>query len=346
MNRSDTVVSVVSGIASDADRDAYGVALSVVSSIVCTFGTLANAVNVLVFLRQGVSDTVTISFLALSLSDFGVTITMIGVGLCFSPLVVNAGFPVNTFDLSYIIGWTHIVFARISSGITAFVSFERCLCIAMPLKVKTIITTTRTCIILTVITIIMTLSTVPVFYTSRMAWTFDRTTNRTILSMIFTDDRDFVDGISFGINTVFLIPLIFICTVIFAVILTVHLNRKAKWRESVASGKNGADVKPEKGTVLSTKDRRAVKMVALISVVFIASFAPDIMTVFTAIIVPEFNVGMREQNLLFITGTFTLLLQALNSSVSFFIYYNMSSKYKKTFMELFPLCFKMNPNSV
>ncbi|XP_059152338.1 uncharacterized protein LOC131938350 [Physella acuta] len=282
MNQSGIVVSVVSGIASDADRDAYGVALSVVSSIVCTFGTLANAVNVMVFLRQGVSDTVTISFLTLSLSDFGVTITMIGVGLCFSPLVVNAGFPVNTFDLSYIIGWTHIVFARISSGITAFVSFERCLCIAMPLKVKSIITTTRAYIILTVITIIMTLSTVPVFYTSRMAWTFDRNTNRTILSMIFTDDRDFVDGISFGHQHRLSNPV------------NLHLHRH---------------------------------------------LCNDPNRFFTAIIVPEFNVGMREQNLLFITGTFTLLLQAVNSSVSIFIYYNMSSKYKKTFMELFSLCF-------
>ncbi|KAH9498758.1 hypothetical protein Btru_005061 [Bulinus truncatus] len=338
------------GIASYEDLNNYGVALSVMSGVICSFGTLANVVNVVVFYRQGLTDTVTITLFALSIIDVGVTVTMLGVGLCFSPLVTGAGYPVNTFDLSYIIGWAHIAFSRVSSGMTAFVSFERCLCIATPLKVKTIITRGRACAALVVITAVMTLSTVPVFYTSRMAWVPEPAANLTILRMVYTDDRSLVDGISFGINTVFLVPGIFVATIVFAVILTVHLNRKAKWRDSVATRKGGgggggcggscggsgssyAD-KPEKGAV-SNKDRKAIKMVALISVVFIVCYAPDITTVLTAIVVPEFNVGRREQNLLFITGTFTLLMQSINSSVSILIYFNMSSKFKKTFYEMY-----------
>ncbi|CAL1526951.1 unnamed protein product [Lymnaea stagnalis] len=329
---------VQSGIASAAARDAYGVALSVASGIICSFGTVANVVNIIVFVRQGLTDTVTITLLALSFMDFGVTITMLGVGMCFSPLVINAGYPVNLSDLSYIIGWTHIAFSRVSSGMTAFVSFERCLCIAMPLKVRTIITNRRTCVVMVVITVIMTLSTAPVFYTSRMAWNRVPDSNRTILSMVFTDDRDLVDNISFGINTVFLIPVIFVATIIFTIILAINLNRKAKWRDSVTTGKN--EEKTDKSTV-SNKDRRAIKMVAIISVVYIFCYAPDIMTVFTAIIVSEFNFGRREENLLLITGTFTLLLQSVNSSVNIFIYLKMSSKFKRTFDAIFLSCLRL-----
>ncbi|XP_055870318.1 beta-2 adrenergic receptor-like [Biomphalaria glabrata] len=323
------------GIASDTDLNNYGVALSILSGVICSFGALANAVNVVVFFKQGLTDTVTVTFFALSVIDVGVTLTMLGVGLCFSPLITGAGYPVNTFDLSYIIGWTHIAFSRVSSGMTAFVSFERCLCIATPLKVKTIITLRRTCVILVVITIIMTLSTVPVFYTSRMAWVSDPVSNTTVLKMVYTDDRSFVDGISFGINTVFLVPGIFVATIIFAVILTFHLSRKAKWRDSVANSKGRPETGSKDKALLSNKDRKAIKMVAIISVVFIVCYAPDITTVMTAIVVPEFNVGKREQNLLFITGTFTLLMQSINSSVSIFIYFNMSSKFKKTFYEIY-----------
>lgn len=326
------------GIASDSDLHIYGVTLSILTGLICSFGALTNILNVVVFSRQGLADTVTVTFFALSIVDVGVTITMFGVGLCFSPLITEAGYPVNTFDLSYIIGWTHIAFSRVSSGMTTFVSFERCLCIAMPLKVKRIITLRRTYVLLVVITLIMTMSTVPVFYTSRMAWVPDPVSHQIVLQMVYTDDRSLVDSISFGINTVFLVPGIFVALIIFTVILIINLIRKAKWRRSISGDCVAPNEEMKERETLSVKDRKAIKMVAIVSVVFIVCYAPGITTTMTAIVVPDFNVGRREQNILFITGTLTLFLESINSCVSIFIYFNMSSKFKKTFYDMVYLC--------
>ncbi|KAK0056412.1 allatostatin-A receptor, partial [Biomphalaria pfeifferi] len=71
----------------------------------------------------------------LAVSDVGMLGTLVWLNLCFNPLFHNLDLPFDSVEIQYLTaGWPHVVFTQITSWITAFITLERCLCIALPLK--------------------------------------------------------------------------------------------------------------------------------------------------------------------------------------------------------------------
>ena len=175
--------------------------------------------------------------------------------------------------------------------------------------------------------LVMTASVAPIYYTSRTAQKFDEAANRSYLVLSFTEDREKVDAIAFGIG-VTLSVCSFVAVAICTAVLVFSLKKTSKWRESVAtSGKaqgektparlhveasevessevstktfssvaslsadvaekdnhraapNGsstaADMKKRKAKeAASAKNKRASKMVSLISTIFIVCYLPN-----------------------------------------------------------------------
>ena len=52
---------------------------------------------------------------------------------------------------------------------------------------------------------------------------------------------------------------------------------------------------------------------------------------------PEFYFTGRYYNLAYVTLNFTVFFRASNSSFNFFIYYNMSTRYRETLRDIFRL---------
>lgn len=72
----------------------------------------------------------------LSSSDLGCLITLIWTNICYNPAFNDLDLPFSPIDFQYLTGTRlHIVFTRVTGCITAFITLERCLCVAMPLKV-------------------------------------------------------------------------------------------------------------------------------------------------------------------------------------------------------------------
>jgi hypothetical protein len=198
----------------------------------------------------------------------------------------------------------------------------------MPLKVKTIITPFRT----KVINVSIICSTIilfsPFYYGNRLEWSYNPIRNKTILGIVFTDDRETVDSISSFIHSVFMSSVFLLTVIVCTIILVVKLNKKTKWRtSSVAQASSTQDT-------AAMKDKKVVKMITLISTIFIICYTPPTIIFIFWVFVPEYNIDAELQNTFFVTWSIAFVLESFNSSVNIFVYYNMSSKFKVTFKHL------------
>lgn len=298
---------------------------------ICTFGLVSNTVNTIVFAKQGFQETINVSLFAIAISDLASVATLLWVGICLNPLLKTANTPFIPENIHYITGeWPHAISVRISGWLTTIVTVERCLCIIFPLKVKRIVTLTRIKGLVVAVFIVVIASMSPNFYFTRLVWEFFPEENRTFLVQAYTDDKEEIDSIAIYFHST--VPSLFQFFVISTAtaILVVNLQRQSKWRQKASAAGN-----QDKDQQTAMKDKKVVKLVITVAVVFIACLLPHVVAIFYASLDPEFSLMGKRKNFFKITGAFVLTLEAINSSVNIFIYYTMSSKYKLIFRNMF-----------
>ncbi|CAG5114702.1 unnamed protein product, partial [Candidula unifasciata] len=111
------------------------ICFTVVCQSIDIFGTVTNIINSVCFIKQGFKDPINVTLIGLSISDLGCLVTLIWLNICFTPSFQQADLPFDPTGILYLTaGWPHVIFTRVTSWITAFITLERCLCIALPLK--------------------------------------------------------------------------------------------------------------------------------------------------------------------------------------------------------------------
>ncbi|XP_012943452.1 thyrotropin-releasing hormone receptor-like [Aplysia californica] len=302
----------------------------VICGLLSLLGVLTNVINIVVFAKQGFQDSMNISLMGLAVSDLSSLVTMIWLSiLCYKPLFYHPELPFDPMDIMYLTGATpHVLFAKISSFITAFITFERCLCIAVPLKVKMIITPVRKKMIIISIYIVVSILVIPFCFGNRLIWAFDFTRNATILKITYTDEREILEAITFLTQGVFASALSFVFVVCCTIVLVIKLNSKTKWRQAAS-----ADHAMERAGV---KDKKVVKMVTFIAVIFIICAVPPTVFFMFMAIEPDFRFDdTYYKNLCQTVWSLTFLTETVNSSVNMFVYLKMSSKYRAEFLKTF-----------
>lgn len=290
-------------------------------SLLLIFGMLANAVNVFVFSKMDLNDTTNISLLALSLSDFCFLAFTFLVCSCYFPVLQNVRFIYSLSDMRIIIfGRPYYVLKRTSNWITAFITCERCLCIVRPIKVRDIITPQRSVVILIVIGVTMVLTSIPMFLTAYYQIMLNTATNQTVsVSTNFILQMESLSGgIAFAI-TILTLTWSIVCTAI----LVLSLNANTKWRTSLT---------PSFITdTPSSRDRKVIKMVTFILIIFLVAFFPECLIQFAQAIEPELSLygAYRHLTTIFLGATESLF--AINASMNIFVYLKMSSKYRQSF---------------
>lgn len=298
---------------------------------ICLCGAVANCMNIAVFLKQGFSNTINISFFALSISDLCCVLALLWQTIGLNPLVLKAGAMWVPLDFVYLTAsWPHNISCRITSYITIFVTLERCLCIALPLKVKNIFTPAKTTVAIVVIFIVNILSLVPEYATSYLAWTYFPESNRTLLAINFKPGREKVVGLVYIMNCTTGI-MSFVGIVVITAFLVFKLKEASQWRQEVTSGSQ------QHGTV-SSRDKKTVKIVAALACILICCYTPGMIISMTTFAVPEFDIGRKYSNTFLSMWSIGGMFQALNSSVNIILYYKMSSKYRDTFHQLVVVC--------
>ncbi|KAK0041090.1 neuropeptides capa receptor [Biomphalaria pfeifferi] len=291
------------------------------------FGFFSNVINIIIFLRQGLKTTMNISFFGLAVSDVCNNLCC-GVWAFFlNPLVENADWPVIAREFEYLIsGWPYVYFSRTTTLITAFVTAERCLCITFPLKVKELITPKRATIVVSSIFFCLMPALIPEYATSYIGWKYYPLKNETRLGLIFTENRKSMEGLVFMMNAA-LGVLSYLLVISFTVLLIWKLKHNSKWRQ-----------RNYQVEMALLRDKRAMKMVFLIAVILICCSFPSIVLSIVAYLDHDFSVLGLQSNLFFAMWSFAFAMGSVFSSVNIILYYNMSSKYRRSFREVFLLC--------
>ncbi|XP_012941105.1 adenosine receptor A1 [Aplysia californica] len=302
----------------------------VISGLLSLFGVASNIINIVVFAKQGFRDSMNISLVGLAVSDLCSLLTMIWISICENPLFYRSELNFDPKDILYLTGATpHILFVKIASFITAFITFERCLCIAVPLKVKTIITPGRTKTIIISIYIAMSLLMIPFYLGNRLEWVFDFTVNATVLKTTFAADREMLEAIMFLTLGVFSTTFSFVFVICCTIVLIVKLKSKTKWRQATAAKSDRA------AEGVGVKDQKVVKMVTFIAAIFIVCAVPPTLLFLYMVIDPSFRIDGVYRNIYLVVWTSSFLTETVNSSVNIFVYMKMSSKYRAVFMKTF-----------
>lgn len=135
-----------------------------------------------------------------------------------------------------------------------------------------------------------------------------------------------IHGISFWINNI--IPtMFFVFITMCTVILVKALNKNAEWKKQTQSS--------EANKLVSNRDTKVVKMVTIISIVFIACYTPGTVVFVFMLVYPQARYAGKQKNLMMAMFSILLDLEAVNATSNFFIYLAMSSKFKSVFLNLF-----------
>ncbi|XP_012944755.1 uncharacterized protein LOC101857522 [Aplysia californica] len=243
-----------------------------------------------------------------------------GIQLPFAPKAVATPYPSSAL-LAVSSIWVIYGLALNSCCIAVFICAERCLCIALPFKVRDILTPGRSAAILALICTFSLASVSPILSTVELIRTRDPETNTTVVNMFLTrENPPRVQATNATVSTAQTTALL--CLLLLTGRLVISLNRHTKWR----SLHSQAGVR--------AADRRVVKVVVIVSVVLMVCYTPG--QIYTAVseFAPEFNYGRRHGYLYRASWALAYFLYTLNSSINLVIYYNMSSRYRATLQAL------------
>lgn len=289
-------------------------------------GVLLNIINIIVFIQLGFKDPLNISLLGLAISDTGSLLPMIWISVCNNPLIAEKYSHLNFQGIQHLTaGWPHVCFSRISGLLTAFITLERHLCVALPLKVKRIITPRRRVIIVVTIFVVSTIGVLPTYLGAGLGPALNLETNITSIGLVYYANGQNIENAAI-LFSAFTQLLAFVIVTVSTLGLVQILQQKSKWRQKSTSS--------SKSTEINTRDKKTVKLVIAISVIFIASYLPISMSLLGMLTYEEFTMVGKYRNLLLAFATVFFCMESINASVNFFVYLIMSSKYRDKFVSM------------
>ncbi|GFO45475.1 chemosensory receptor a [Plakobranchus ocellatus] len=310
---------------------------------------IGNSLNIAVFVKLGFSEPSNISLTALAVSDLTSVLLSFGTDVILMLDYEDFSLPFNAIKVTFLTSSGLLAFInRTVAWITAFISFERCLCILLPLKVKRLITPKTT---LLAMLIIGTFTICPYFFAywrHKFVWVFYPDINATILDVAYVDNKYnvLVQKIVFVICGVIQPVLAFVSVIVCTIFLVIHLRKVSNWRASVTSakgqcvdnsGENAVTSKSISQNRISPKEDRLVRMVVVIATTFVVSFTPTCVMLLFAALVAEFSLFGAYKRIYLVLGLSTFLTQSLSGSVNILIYYNMASKFRSALRQLLRL---------
>ncbi|RUS79275.1 hypothetical protein EGW08_012962 [Elysia chlorotica] len=303
-------------------------------------GLSGNVIIMFAYQRIGLNSSINVSYFALALSDLFCVLCNMWMALCFVPAFSRFAYRYFTVhSISSVTGaWTSECFARITAYITALISVERCVSVARPLKVGSLFTRQRTCVLLALIYGVNLALASSGFVITRFvtAWNprLNKTTVRTMLFSTPLVDRVYDVVLIFQSFPAVLIPLatVTVCSVF----LSLSLTRSATWRQSL-TGAGGATVAKSGDRTRSLRELQLAKTVVIIAVVFIACSTPNAINVLVASAAPQYRATGAYGNTFRFVNFSTFQLSMINSSVNIFIYLSTGTLFRRTAKSLFGL---------
>ncbi|GFO37237.1 chemosensory receptor a [Plakobranchus ocellatus] len=339
------MLSLDSGILSDEEFYIIFLFLNYTSQLINICTIIANSLSIAVFVKLGFSEPSNISLTALAVCDFTLAVIYTWCNLCFWLTYHNVRLPFHGVNVSSLTGDAQWGFLSSTvAWITAFISFERCLCILVPLKVKRLITPRGTFVAIVIIILFTFCPSFFIFIRYKFVWVFNSYLNVTILSTIPVNSEFaiLIEKIYIVICGIIQPLLAFLIVLICTMLLVVQLRKISSWRMSVTSAKSQRQQPEENPEAslsaaearISQKEERLVRKVAAIATIFIVSYIPSCIILLCDVVFDEFNLFGVYRRLYIVSGYITSLGQPISGSVNILIYYKMASKFRSVFRRL------------
>ncbi|GFR75432.1 chemosensory receptor A [Elysia marginata] len=312
--------------------------LSYIRPAIICFGLATNVINIVVFLKAGANDNVTVLLIALACSDlvFLALISTHAFGFLLIFLVKLKRWAVHPDLLVFLLLWPANTAYDISSFNAVSLGVMRCACVAMPLRFKLVFTKSRTIKWSLFLVVLAVLLRIPMLTINRVAWRTDPATNRTsayLLSVNKVAMTRFNDILNRGI--IQYLAYIIMLTSVF--VLSFKLYQASKMRQSCTTKSPQAfDQTSDKPVTqgMSARDMQVVKSTVLVCAIFILAQLPYIVTSTIRLINPEFDDGKAHAQLGYISAQVSLTFYQLNASINIFVYYHYNSKYRSILRSL------------
>ena len=330
---------------------------------IALFGLVSNTINIVVFVKIGLKDRVTITLLFLSISDLlnmAINCPTI-VGRYMEVNQPGHIWPFNGFIIILGPYWYAYIFYDYSSFISVFLATVRCACVASPLRFKSMFTKSRTVKILCLLFVLAFILRVPVLTVFRLSWALNPQTNSTYRSIEFADNFRAIYEANDILNRNILSWLAYITITTCVVILASKLQAASKFRRSLSSqvttkghlekdntldqisGSLGSPSNDKKSTShnlkgsdkMSTRELQVIQSVTLICVIFILSQLPFQVVSTVRLFVPEFDNFKSAQHIYGFTSHISNTCGYLNASVNIFVHVRFNTRYRAQFLALF-----------
>ena len=236
--------------------------LTYVWPAIILFGYVANITNIIVFLKSGAKDNVTILLISLSLSDlaFLVLITPSVCGFIIEGYI-QGSWPFPKHLLMYLCYWPAFTAYDLSAYIAVSLGVIRCACVAMPLKFKLVFTKSRTIIWVFFLVDLAVSLRMPVLTIFRISWRNDPITNVSTVYLASVNKAS-MSRINDILNRGFLIWFNYLTMVTCVIVLSYKLYQSSKIRQNCAvKGPQPFDQASVKAAAqgMSAKDLQVVK---------------------------------------------------------------------------------------
>ncbi|XP_005101180.1 uncharacterized protein LOC101850812 [Aplysia californica] len=343
------------------------VILFIIDPVPLLFGIVSNFINVSVFCKMGVRDTVSVSFLVLSFSDLAVLLTGVVETACYLPTkFFSKSFQnaVDMFGLGLLISRYKQPFYNFSVFVPTYIAVTRCFCVTFPLQFGGMFTRFRTIVVLSVTFTSIVVLYIPSLTLQDMRYRFDPRRNVTRLVTYFDPKRTvWMPVYSLGFKNIY-VNVCFITCCISTVILIISLKSAARTRRKImgqtqadstkssskvtknikdssthdteASTKEyesvkGSGSKPPDGKTLTPRDVQVVKSVVLVTLTFICTHIPVVILAdVVRLFVPEFRFLGRYSNSVLASFFVARTVVILSSACNILVYFNFNTKFRET----------------
>ena len=159
-----------------------------------------------------------------------------------------------------------------------------------------------------------------------------------MLCRFYRDNKIAIDILLRLVYSTTLTTLFFTTIAVTTIITAIRLRRVVQWRQRSTSSASVSMTSRVKEIALT-------KTLVVTSVLFIVCLAPTVMVQIASFVEPEFYFTGRYYNLAYLLTNVMLFFRVSNSSFNFFVYYNMSTRYRETLRDIFRLCVRKRKES-
>ena len=303
-----------------------------VNLILFSIGVPTNLLNCLVFYRQGLRDRMNLCLFSLALVDL-LYITffyLIGSYCLVGQLLPEVEEWLKYFMRKYFTG-LYRGFLYSSGCLTTVIAVERCLCVTLPLKAATLVKTRTIAVI--IVGVVVLIQVVCLLYPFELSIDSreDPHTGK-ITVFLTTTEFYFQHKVLYDVveNTFLMIVIpftTFTVVTIATAITVVQLKRAIAWRHGSSTS-----------AASDAREMALVKMLVVVSLIYIASTAPNIALGLTKLLVLDFNHTQKYANIFVASHLMYLVIAQANSSVNFYVYLFRSSRFRQELHSLLRLC--------